>query len=513
MKKRIFVVLTIIIVVSGSISFSMLTRGHNWGGDFAQYLMQARAIATGTIDEFAQWMAFTMNESERALAPITYPWGLPLLLAPVYSIVGFKILALKLVLLACYMMYLIIFFFFSRRRLSDTEALLLTAFFAFNPTLIRYPNSILSDIPFLLFSTLCILLIDIYFNQYKRKFMGLAVGIIIYLASLFRTNGILLFIPLFVTQVIFVMRETKTGNKLKPTLLLAVVPYLTFGIFVFIEKQITNSINISSLNQNIPTIQQFVSETTFQTLRHNLVYYFWLPTSLFNEITKYQTPLYLFFLFFSIVNLSEHNIRNLPIHAFIFSTLLIYIINVHIQGIRYIFPILPFFIVFAFGGMKSGILWFKEIYKKRATRMLSIFFAFLVLIAIISSIDLAEKNLAANRFVKGPYDNINYWMFRYIRTEIPAESIIVFWKPRVMRLLSDHNSFFTNRCEDLPKGDYLVYDNKVYNNQGKYDQIKAENLDSCNLFVNLTPIKNLDYYTIYKIDRLDNSTLIKTKEE
>ena len=159
MNKKTLSILTLIVLVSGAISVSLLTRGHSWLDDFAAYIMQAKSILDGTMGEFVRRNAFTVSASSYPPGPAAYPWGFPLLLAPVYAIFGMNTLAFKLVNTLFYALFLIVLFALARTRLKDGEALLLTAALAFNPALLLAHDQIISDIPFLFFCTLGIFLL------------------------------------------------------------------------------------------------------------------------------------------------------------------------------------------------------------------------------------------------------------------------------------------------------------------------------------------------------------------
>jgi hypothetical protein len=91
--KKLFV----IVLLSALLSISLLSRGHVWWDDFASYIMQAQSLLHGDTDEFMQRNAFTIRESSYPIGPIAYPWGYPVLLAPVLYFFGVKVLALKMV--------------------------------------------------------------------------------------------------------------------------------------------------------------------------------------------------------------------------------------------------------------------------------------------------------------------------------------------------------------------------------------------------------------------------------
>jgi hypothetical protein len=54
--------LIIIIFLSLVIGSSSLTRGHDWGDDFASYIMQGQSILSGKTDEFVERNTFTIFE-------------------------------------------------------------------------------------------------------------------------------------------------------------------------------------------------------------------------------------------------------------------------------------------------------------------------------------------------------------------------------------------------------------------------------------------------------------------
>src|SRR5215211_7823026 len=148
----------IVVVISLIIGAGTLRRGHEWGDDFASYIMQAKSVVNGTTSEFVEHNSFTIFQSSIQIGPIAYPWGYPLILTPAYIIKGINPLALKLPGLFFYAGFLVCLYLLLTTRLTETESLLIVALFAFNPLLLQFLDQILSDIPFLFFSTLSLLL-------------------------------------------------------------------------------------------------------------------------------------------------------------------------------------------------------------------------------------------------------------------------------------------------------------------------------------------------------------------
>lgn len=145
-----FLILSCVLLLSAALAFAMLTKGHDWGDDFAAYIGQAISILHGTMRQAVMRNAFTMRESSRAYAPIAAPWGYPALLAAAYLVCGgLNIFCLKLLNIPAFALFLVVFFRFVRRRLSRVDSTIVLSVLAFNSELLLFLNNILSDITFL----------------------------------------------------------------------------------------------------------------------------------------------------------------------------------------------------------------------------------------------------------------------------------------------------------------------------------------------------------------------------
>jgi len=109
-----------------------------------------------------------------------------------------------------------------------------------------------------------------------------------------------------------------------------------------------------------------------------------------------------------------------------------------------------------------------------------IFYGFWLLIVgifLFSSSIEAYANLQNNQAINGPFDEYSMEVYNFIKEKTPPDSVIIFFKPRAMRLMTDHDTLMSTECERLSLGDYLVLSRKVGENQ----QIAPEEIDSCNL--------------------------------
>ena len=344
------------------LSWNGLTNGHNWGGDFASYIMQSQSILNGKPSGFIQTNRFAMEKSTHATGPVAYPWGFPVLLAPFYALFGLKMLGLKSLNIICYLIFLISLWLGCSRYHSRFWRIILVSLFALNPYFLRFLNNVISDIPFLLFSTLSIFLMGRVVIQ-KRRFISkvidqLLLGILIAISFFIRTQGILILATLGVTQLIIVIKNIIAQQKeaAAPTtqpkdILLRsfsntlssswsfILPYLCFFILTFFWRMV--------LPEGGSSYISMVKHVSLGLIKNNLIYYFELPALFFTGLkgglgqTLYGASLPIF-----IIGMFKR--RNLDYHiiAYVALYILQLIVWPGIQGLRYLFPILPFYVSF-----------------------------------------------------------------------------------------------------------------------------------------------------------------------
>jgi hypothetical protein len=107
----------------------------------------------------------------------------------------------------------------------------------------------------------------------------------------------------------------------------------------------------------------------------------------------------------------------------------------------------------------------------------------------------AYLNLQSGRAINGPFDPYSRGVYQFIQEETPPDSVVVFFKPRVMVLMTGHNTIMSTECERMLLGDYLVLSRKVGENQ----QIPPEKIDACNLPL-VTELKN-NRFVVYEIQK------------
>ena len=68
------------------------TPTYFWGDDWAGYLMQARALVDGSVDQELALNTAAMHGSDVQIGPNAYPWGYPALLAIAGLLTGWSAL-------------------------------------------------------------------------------------------------------------------------------------------------------------------------------------------------------------------------------------------------------------------------------------------------------------------------------------------------------------------------------------------------------------------------------------
>ncbi len=465
--KRIWHPLTLILLLSLVIGAGTLRRGHEWGDDWAWYILQAKSIVEGTTDEFIEISDFTNYQSTSHLGPLAYPWGYPLILTPFYALNGISPTTLKIPGLIFYAGFLFILYLFAASRLTRTESLLLVSLFAFNPLLLLFLDQILSDIPFLFFSTLTLYLVT---REEPRGWFHYAlIGASIFFTTFLRATGLLLLACFLAVEFFKLLAHRKESNVVKRIVLNSFIVCVTFALLWVANALIFPGGGESYLSQyenlTADLVRGFIS-AYFKVFGWffgesvgvaQYVYYFVFPFSLLGAWIRRRDELY-FILFFAV-------------------WMLVHITYPYWQGPRYIFPLLPIFIYFAFQGMRFVVSKFSDKYRVLGQRAFYAFWLAIVGYFFFTSSVSAYNNVRSGRQINGPFDPVSMEVYDWVERKTPPDSVLIFYKARAMRLMTNHPTIMINECDGMLKGDYLILSKKV----GENNQVPPEEIRACNL--------------------------------
>jgi hypothetical protein len=473
-----------LILLSLLLAYSLLNLDHEWGDDWASYLMQAVAITKGETHEFIQRNTFTMRESTHFIGPDAYPWGFPALLAPFTLVCGpLDILCLKSINLIFWALFLLVFYLLLARRLPPLEAALVLAVFAFSPLLLNFHNQLTSDIAFLFFSTLGLFLI-VRRNRISPYLLGLA----LFFAFFVRTNGILLVPTLFLAQAFdYLQTRPRLLPNWKRLLTNEAIPYLVFGLLTFLNLTLFPAGEGSHL--------EHLTSITFASLADNLSAYVAMPAYFFNDL-PYPEIIYGLLLPFIFGGIVLNFKKDFPLIAYLVLSYALFIVWPDQQGIRFLFPLLPLLVYFAYQGMTATSFALTSQFPRAGVWLTRLFWLAIVAAFAWTSLGLARDNLAQGR---GPYGNafdpVSIEMFDYIKANTPANSVVAFYKPRALRLFTDRNSLLVDDCNALPLAKYVV----LRKSRGAVDQIAPADIATCNPSVLVTEVFDNEKFVVYQI--------------
>jgi hypothetical protein len=483
--RSIHNILLIAIILSGIvIGASTLTRGHEWGDDFASYIMQAQSILDGRTDGFIEHNTFTIFESSSQIGPVAYPWGYPLILIPSILLKGLHPLTLKLPGLFFFAGFLLCLYLLTEDRISRTERLILVSLCAFNPILTIHLDQILSDIPFL-FSVFLVLLLLSKLTPEKNIRDYVVAGAAIFFAFFIRTTGIIL-LASFLAYQAYIFYSQQSNRKI-----VVIKSFVVVGVFTLLWF-ISSSIFPNGQGAYFRQLAGFTFDI-FLTV--NIPGYFYLGAQFLGiqPTTTWMFTYYALIVFFLIGAWARRN-NDQPILFFFALYLGAMLVWPEWQGIRFIFPVLPIFIYFVFQGINAVVEMLPEGYYTLSKGVVYLLWLVLAGIFLFNSGTRAYSNLQNNRKINGPFDSYSDEVFNYIRTETPPDSVIVFFKPRAMRLFSDRDSIMVLECESLLKGDYFAQ-----HKNWEYSQILPDEIEACNL--SLETVFENQRFIVYEVPK------------
>ncbi|HEY2981115.1 MAG TPA: hypothetical protein VGJ22_08040, partial [Anaerolineales bacterium] len=339
-----------------------------------------------------------------------------------------------------------------------------------------------SDIPFLFFSTLAIFLIDKVLRADEAApsvRAGALIGAVICAAFMLRTNGLLLLGALAVAQ----WMRLRSMQAIRENLAAVLSPYLGFGALAGLQYLLLPGGEASHLTH--------YSMLSAERLLDNALYYLRLPIGIFQDLPLGWLFSGLMLLCF-FVGVIANPRKNAALLTYGLLTFAVFISWPERQGLRFLFPILPLMLLIAAEGMQFSLEKLPAAARPMVRRAGQGLAAALIVLSLFVTAQQGWVNLQNGRTINGPFDPVSAQMFEFVRTETPADSVVIFFKPRAMRLFTDRDAFMTDRCEDLGRGDYLVFHEK----QGSNGQVAEP--ETCTN-VGLTVVFNNQRFTIYQI--------------
>jgi 4-amino-4-deoxy-L-arabinose transferase-like glycosyltransferase len=383
-----------------------LKDGHNWGDDFAQYIIQAQNIIEGK--PYAQGV---MLDNPTSSQP-----GFPLLISPLIKLFGLNFKILKsLNIFFWYLSIILLYPVFRKvggRRFAVSVSLLL----AFSSFIFLFKQNILTDIPFFFF--ICL---SLYFSE-KNENKNFALFLLAMSASLWiRSAGAILFVAAFLYFII-------VKRKINHAFLILLVLILNVTVLFWI-----GGINLGTLGQiSQNPIQLLMSAAAnFATVFRAVFYVICPEVPVFPLVSKTIDVMLIWgsFLIYSAMiwfvgrALWNRSLSFIAFFSFLYLTLAILWSGVtmpHQWFSRYTLPLLPFFFISSF----------YMVSKYRLKLLARMIFLFVLLFNIL--------NIGLNWTFND--DNIkqsdNAEMLSWIKNNVHSNERFMFWKPRAVALMT-----------------------------------------------------------------------------
>lgn len=440
---RFPVALGALLCVVAAVLFSLVHAGHDWNGDFAQYLMHAQNIVEG--QPYAE-MPYVRNPVNNNPGPPAYPPGFPLLLAPVYAVFGTAIIPMKMFIIATFIAALCLTAYLFRAELPTGYTLTLVAVLGFNPYLVEFTSSVVSDVPFLLFVLLSLAtwrLSEVQTSIRWQSLFAVLAGLLTYYAVLIRSLGVVLPVSILIYEL---LAERRLSRR-------ALIGLGTFGLVFGVQTVLSILSAGATASAGISYYQEMVQQTLLERLpelggeivqsisiyAEMTIAFVWGPATTF--VGPDLSVLGGLTLLLMVAGWLYHVFSRFSAFDVFTPLYVAALLPWTFHWMRYLFPVLPFFVfyaLYALNGIRQRLRWKHPILVTCIAGLL---------------IGLYGWELARTPPTPNPTGALTAEaerMYQHIRTHTSPEALIVFGKPRFVALKTGRQSvcWFTGRSDD-----------------------------------------------------------------
>jgi 4-amino-4-deoxy-L-arabinose transferase-like glycosyltransferase len=401
---------------------------HDWGDDFAQYIHQAGNIVKG----IPQSETGFIYSQENYIGPQAYPVGFPLLLAPVYAIAGNNMVAFTSFISLIYIALGLLMVLFYRRYFSWVTALVLAIIFLYNPQMIIFKREVMSDLPF---TALLVLNFILY---HKSKTGNLKHIILLAIVTGFmlavRPAGIVFVAAIAMEQLIGVIRrKISVKNFAVYTGSFILIPVL---IYFIVNSFIYKIPSGGSIRDYLLFYYSgdFIRIIPLNFAHHLEVFrYLYVPET--GAFKGFSLLLGSIVLAMTLLGFVKRMIKGAEATEwfFIFYVIMLLVFPNNFSAYRLMVPLGFIFLFYAAEGLKNIELLQRIPAGKKAV-------AIGVMVILLFLPGLISIARSGSNILEGPQQESSIEAFTYISKNIPAESVVVFAKPRALALYAGCNS-------------------------------------------------------------------------
>ena len=481
-------------IVGGVFLFCLINQrsGHDWGDDFALYLRQARGLVEGRVGEILDDNRFTVdNSSWHTFSPYSYPWGFPLMLAPLYAWRGLDYGFLKVVEAALFAGFLFVFGAIVRRRVGDIPAAVLVLLIGLSVPYVGWTDTVLSEFPYLFVLALALWWMDRC--REKEAFEAGPIAPLVLLGFLIgysysvRREALALLLALGLVHLSVIVPRLWAEKTFQPLRKVRwsriAVPYLAFVAWV------------GGLQLVLPTVlYQSFPNTGVSQVKPNVIWYRDILAEQIGLKDMGYPPLALLgsgglarlalglFVAGAVIGLVARLVRAPRVDASLIGYLVgvsaIFAITPFHEG-RYLFSITPLTAYFALQGTRTVVDLLVRSRRPNPRTGLAVGTAFILVFTLANANDLwrrTELRRATGDYVIwGPEDPSALQMFEAVEATTDEDDIIGFFRARAMNLYTDRRTVQVTSVQHVvERTDFYVMAKASTYSQVLLDDAQAE---------------------------------------
>ena len=454
-KKNAVCIIILVIILIGVFHIATVRDGHRWAGDFSMYIHHAKNIVEGK--SYGD-TGYIYNPHYPQLGPKTYPPVFPLLLTPVYKCFGFLLKPMKIEIIIFFLLSLLIFYFMIRREIPSYYQIILILIIGFNPFFWDFKDYVLSDIPFLLFVLLSLVLIDVYYQENSitknGRYYGILIGVLIYLSFGTKTIGFILLPSLFILDSL---------KHKKPTRFI-IIPTIVFLLLMILQTILIHS-DSDYFDQFFPFKPIYIIQNIL-IYTDSMIQFF---DNGYQALSIIRYILYFILLIFALIGYISRWKRVSIYEIFIPLYLAIVILWPTHQGFRFLIPVIPFFMLYSFIGIIKVFSFLYERFQNIILLKNEKIIISIILLMILTSYITKYTSLDFRTIRSGVHNRETIELFHFISDNTEKSAVFLFKNPRILNLYTDRRAsvyFHPAKIDDLWKyvlqisATHLIYEKK-----------------------------------------------------
>jgi hypothetical protein len=409
----------IVLLLLGSLYFSTIRPGHDWGGDFSVYVSEARNLVMGV--PFARTSYVPTEESARS-HPAVYPPLTALVLAPIYAVCGQNYEAFKAVLVTFLCLSLLVYYALAiRRGLPPAAASLVIAVFGISSIVLSLKDSVGSDLLFLFLAGATLLFQEVAYQRHwtesRPVVSGTTMALLLFLCYLCRANGLALMVGFVLYEFLWRRRIRSFGVI---TVAIVVVAMVTYTQYIYdAGRHYSNQFPFNA-----------------RIYIDNAAYYLRAPAALWsNAPAVLRYPLTAMLVLLAVLGYLRRLRAPGVIEFYVFVSVAILIAYTAAAGVRYAFALLPLVLMYAAEVIVPHL---------RTRPAAAVGCAAIVLFASGLNLRALETGVIAEGVARPAFTDL----CDFLRHSTPADATILSWNPRVFALYTGRTSKLTPNTSD-----------------------------------------------------------------